>query len=47
MNTTKYTRSGLLDMLQAGYTNVTFTKVDGSTRVMECTLRPEIGRAHV
>ena len=42
MNTPKYTRSGLLDMLHAGYTNVTFTKVDGTVRVMECTLRTDL-----
>ena len=26
----EYTRAGLLDMLHAGYTTVTFTKADGS-----------------
>lgn len=42
MNTTKFERNGLLDVLHAGYTTVTFTKVDGTTRVMECTLRADL-----
>jgi hypothetical protein len=38
----EYTRAGLLDMLHAGYTTVTFTKADGSERVMVCTLRSDL-----
>jgi transcription-repair coupling factor (superfamily II helicase) len=42
MKTMKYERNGLLDMLHAGHTCVTFTKVDGTERVMECTLRGDL-----
>ena len=31
----------ILDLLHNNDCEVTFTKVDGSTRVMPCTLRPE------
>lgn len=42
MKNKKYDRQGLLDMLRAGFTQVTFTKVDGSKRFMECTLRKDL-----
>lgn len=42
MNTDTYNRNGLLDVLQSGFVRVTFTKVDGSERIMECTLRPDL-----
>lgn len=42
MNTVKYNRDGLMDMLRAGEANVTFTKVDGTERVMQCTLKTEL-----
>lgn len=42
MNTMKYTRDNLKDVLNAGYATVTFTKADGSNRVMECTLRHDL-----
>jgi hypothetical protein len=34
-------KNELKEMLSKGYHTVTFTKVDGATRVMECTLKPE------
>lgn len=35
-------RSWLKDVLQTGTAEVTFTKKDGTERVMKCTLRPEL-----
>jgi len=40
MNT--YTREQLAEMLQNNVCEVTFTKVDGSVRVMPCTLKESI-----
>lgn len=34
--------SWLKDMLKMGPVTVTFTKKDGSERIMECTLQPEL-----
>lgn len=42
MKAMKYTKADLLDTLHAGYATVTFTKVDGTERVMECTLRADL-----
>ena len=38
----EYKIEGLLDVLHAGYTTITFTKVDGTERVMVCTLRSDL-----
>lgn len=35
-------KTQILEILKEGIHNVTFTKVDGSTRVMPCTLDPTI-----
>jgi hypothetical protein len=34
-------RNEIVSKLRAGVVNVTFTKVDGSERTMQCTLLPE------
>jgi len=36
---TKYTRVQLIEMLKSNVMKVTFTKANGDTRVMECTLK--------
>lgn len=36
-----FDREQLVNMLRAGVIRVTFEKVDGSTRVMDCTLQPQ------
>lgn len=38
----QYDRSELIELLQKYTVKITFTKVDGSTRVMDCTLREDI-----
>lgn len=35
-----YTKNELVSLLQKNVATVTFTKLDGSTRVMKCTLMP-------
>ena len=35
-------RTWLVEMLQVGPVTVTFTKKDGTERVMNCTLQPEV-----
>jgi len=35
-------RQWLVDMLHMGHTRVIFTKKDGSERIMNCTLKPEL-----
>lgn len=35
-------KDAIRDMLKNGIATVTFTKTDGSTRVMKCTLQPEL-----
>ena len=37
-----YTRSDLREILQEGEATITFTKVDGSERVMKCTLNTDL-----
>jgi hypothetical protein len=37
----KVTYEDMKDFLQNSVSNVTFTKKDGSTRIMKCTLMPE------
>jgi len=37
----KYTFDALVEQLKSAVYEVTFTKVDGETRVMPCTLSPE------
>lgn len=37
----KYDYNGLVNMLRNAVMVVTFEKVDGTTRVMQCTLKPE------
>jgi len=37
----KYDYNSLVEMLQKSVVTVTFTKVDGSERVMNCTLMPQ------
>jgi hypothetical protein len=37
----EFNREQLVEMLQQGVIRVTFEKVDGSTRVMDCTLKSE------
>lgn len=36
---TMFTRDGLIDMLRHNIVTVTFTKVNGDERVMQCTLQ--------
>lgn len=36
-----FTREDLVNRLRAGVVTVTFEKVDGSVRVMSCTLQPQ------
>ena len=51
----KKSRKWLIGLLESSPVEVTFTKRDGTERVMNCTLQPEylpetvgeIGRAHV
>jgi len=35
-------RDNLIEMLREGERTVTFTKKDGTTRVMQCTLNPDL-----
>lgn len=42
INFTEQTRDWLLSHLHAGKVEVTFTKVDGSTRIMNCSLNPTL-----
>ena len=42
MNTQKYDRNALLDTLRGEVIQVTFSKVDGSERVMLCTINPAL-----
>jgi hypothetical protein len=37
----KYDYNGLVNTLRSAVVNVTFEKVDGTERTMQCTLRPE------
>ena len=39
---TIFTRDGLIDMLRHNIVSVTFTKVNGEERVMNCTLRSDL-----
>lgn len=39
---TQYTREGMLEFLHIGPCEVTFTKVNGETRQMTCTLNEEV-----
>lgn len=39
---TVWTREHIVDMLKTGVCEVTFTKIDGSRRVMPCTLNAQI-----
>lgn len=41
MNLDNVTREGIKNILRASVINVHFTKADGSTRVMKCTLNEE------
>lgn len=37
----KYSYNDIVDRLRAGVVTVTFTKLDGSERVMQCTLQAD------
>ena len=37
----KYDYNGLVNMLRSAVVNVTFEKVDGTERTMQCTLLPQ------
>jgi len=39
-------RKWIVDMLKIGPTKITFTKKDGSERVMNCTLKPELTESY-
>jgi WYL_2, Sm-like SH3 beta-barrel fold len=40
-------KTNMMNMLQSGIVNVKFTKVDGTERVMKCTLAEGIVKPHV
>lgn len=46
MDTQTLSKSNILNMLQNGIVNVKFTKVDGTERVMRCTLAEGIAIPH-
>lgn len=37
-----FTRDGLIDLLRHNIVTVTFTKVNGEERIMDCTLQPSL-----
>ena len=39
-------RQWLVDMLRVGPVRITFTKKDGSERIMSCTLNPELTESY-
>lgn len=46
MDTDTISKSNIMNMLKSGIVNIRFTKVDGTERVMKCTLAEGIVKSH-